>query len=123
MEVKDIDKDIKYFIINNIAECDYSKKLEILEQIKKSINDIEKEIRSNIQFCNKCKKYSEKEKWKVNHIKITQVETVCSDCGYGDDDIIGDVTSLISYDVCPYCGNEIYKDKIVLSINNERRRN
>jgi hypothetical protein len=49
-------------------------------------------------------------------------ETTFIDAGYGDDDMIGDVTYLMEYNECPMCKKPIRMKKEYLYTQNERRR-
>lgn len=53
--------------------------------------------------CKKCKKYTLKKDCKSESEKKVNVETTYTDCGYGDDDMLGEVERLIVYTTCPHC--------------------
>ena len=55
-------------------------------------------------FCDKCRKYHLKTKWKEEYIKEVREVYTYRDAGYGDDDRIGDVEYMVVYHTCPECG-------------------
>ena len=72
-----------------------------LVSIKEKLN---KELKK-YWFCKECEKYFPLKDIKVeNKIQVLKNVLIQSDCGYGDDDILGDVEYLIDYCICPKCG-------------------
>ena len=70
--------------------------------------------KSNYTFCEKCNRYSLTKNCKENFVKEIRTETTYIDCGYGDDDMMGDVEYMVSYVTCPRCGFVQEKQKIYM---------
>lgn len=56
--------------------------------------------------CKNCRKYTLKKLCKSESEKKVDIETTYTDCGYGDDDMMGEVERLFIYTTCPHCGNK-----------------
>lgn len=123
MDWKNIsDKDLKDFIITQVAGCDYDEKLKILERISMAVKSVQDDIFENIEYCDCCKKRFNKTECETCMETRTEVEKTYSDAGYGDDDLFGDVTADYYYYICPHCHGRVYKDRHIRYIKNERRR-
>lgn len=48
---------------------------------------------------------------------------ILADCGYGDDDVLGDVTYNERWRTCPNGHETKLIDRFTLNVENERRRN
>lgn len=96
-----------------------------MEQAKKEVSYYEdrlKELTKNMVKCDDCGLYFPEEAAAVGHYTQTETEVTFSDCGYGDDDLIAEVTRLYTSTRCPKCGHEITRSSIVLKTVNERKR-
>lgn len=101
----------------------FSKQLDVLCDIEDTFfEDYRKEKLKNLEYCDKCHEYYAKNQWKEIQRKETHNECTFTDAGYGDDNLFGDVTALYIYKICPMCKKEKYKDRLVLKIENEKRR-
>lgn len=82
------------------------------------------ELQDKAWYCHNCEKYYPKESTTQEQKKKTQVETIIRDCGYGDDDVLADVTRLFTYDICPVCGKSYQRDYegVYLGYTNRRTR-
>ena len=83
-----------------------------------------KELQDKAWYCRNCEKYYPRDSVTQEQKKKTSVETILSDCGYGDDDVIADVTRLFTYNICPVCGKSNLSDYegIYLGCTNKRTR-
>jgi len=119
------EKTFKEFIRKQFYNKTLKQKLDVIEKESKWINEIweelEKESESYIQ-CEHCENYFKKEEYKSSYERVTSCEVTYTDCGYGDDDMYGDVTRLVQKLECPKCGKITEGDKHWLSTTNERRR-
>ena len=68
----------------------------------------------NYILCNHCNKYCLKKDCKRQDIREVRVETTFTDCGYGDDDKMGEVEYLVTYSICPRCGGKQQTSKLYL---------
>ena len=73
-------------------------------------------------YCKNCRKYTLKKYCKSDSEKKVDVETTYTDCGYGDDDMMGEVERLIIYTTCPHCGNKQQTHNIFLRVISEWNR-
>lgn len=120
-------KDFKKYIEENLTGLSLSRQIEELQKIqnvyipelinarkKKEGTWISEKDKDKYIFCEKCKKYYLKKKWK--YITVNEVKTIYTyrDAGYGDDDVLQDVEYSIIYGICPNCSNrqERYKRRI-----------
>lgn len=99
------------------------------KQIEKAQNEVQvrsdelQKLRSMAWFCNSCKKYYHKDSVTTSQEEETHTETVYVDAGYGDDDELGEVTRLFTYNHCPVCGmSEKISKGEVINISNRRKR-
>lgn len=72
---------------------------------------VPKEQKENYMFCEKCKKYTLIKKCKQQSVKEVRTVMTYIDCGYGDDDKVGNVEYGITYIICPRCGHKQEKSK------------
>lgn len=97
------------------------KQIELLTKIQKVwIPKLINKKLKNYTICSKCKKYSLTKNFKSIDEVETFTETTYTDAGYGDDDKIGEVTYLITYAICPKCGNKKEVKKMYMYTQNER---
>lgn len=61
-------------------------------------------------YCLNCKKHYPKDKVIRSYEKVTAIETVYTDAGYGDDDEIAEVTRLATVLQCPVCGRRFIQN-------------
>ena len=73
-------------------------------------------------YCKKCKKYTLKRYCKSESETKVAIETTYSDCGYGDDDMEGEVERLVIYTTCPHCNNKQEINNFFLRIISEWNR-
>ena len=78
----------------------------IQERMKKLGMWIPPEKKDDYIFCKKCGKYSLKSNVHKEHVKEVRTVTTFTDCGYGEDDRMGDVEYSITYVICPRCGHK-----------------
>ncbi|MBQ8042583.1 MAG: hypothetical protein IJ272_00340 [Clostridia bacterium] len=72
------------------------------------------EKKQDYMFCESCRKYSLKNKCVQEDITEVRTVTTFRDCGYGDDDKMGDVEYIVTYITCPRCGHKQEKSKFRL---------
>ena len=117
-------KDFKKYIEENIGDLSLERQIKELQKVQKVylpefINarkrkegtwipptDKEKYI-----FCDECKKYHLKSKWKEEYIREVREVTTYIDAGYGDDDREGEVEYMVRYHTCPQCGQKTETSK------------
>lgn len=73
-------------------------------------------------FCKKCGKYSLKSKVNKEFVREVRTVTTFTDCGYGDDDRIGDVEYSVTYVICPKCGHKQEHSKYRIRVLREWNR-
>ena len=83
---------------------------------------LQKEKDDTVDWCPKCRNWYDKKNLSYGKFIETKTEVVFSDAGYGDDDILADVTSEYHVIRCPKCGYELSKKKFILNTSNERGR-
>jgi len=121
-------KDLENFVRSNLKDLPLEEQERILTKMCNTwIPDITKKIRDRIKKssfkCSKCGRYSLKKNFRVEFKTETCCGvTVLSDCGYGEDDLIADVTYLITYNVCPICGGFTKTRAEDIGEKNHRRR-
>lgn len=91
----------------------------IQEEIIPQLKD---ELTKETTYCPHCHDYYLSSQWEKSLKMETFEETTFIDAGYGDDDMIGDVTYLMEYSECPMCKKSIRTKKEYLYTQNERRR-
>lgn len=100
-----IKEKLKRVISKNIYGLETDIAIERLQKIKELTSDIVDELSEDILkdqiYCKYCKKYYPAGEFYDKAEKIRNVETTYTDCGYGDDDMIGEVEYLVEYKVCP----------------------
>lgn len=57
----------------------------------------------NYELCRKCGKYSLKKDFSTTLVEEDREVTTHTDCGYGDNDMIGLVKFGVKYSICPLC--------------------
>lgn len=109
-------RDFKKYIEENIGNLSLERQIKELQKVQNEyipelINARRKkkkpwvpDDKENYIFCEKCKKYHLKHKWKAKMVIEVRRETTYTDAGYGDDDRIGDVEYMVTYKTCPRCG-------------------
>lgn len=65
----------------------------------------------NYTKCKLCGKYSKEKDFESESIEEIHTETTYKDAGYGDDDKMGEVEYLVTYQICPICQNKELKSK------------
>lgn len=116
-------RDFEKYLNEKFREMPLEEQEKILVKMKNEwIPSILERKLEKYTMCNSCKKYSLTRRFKTITRKDIRVETTLSDCGYGDDDLIGEVEYLDYYLVCPICGNEKKDRSLYLRTINERRR-
>ena len=109
-------KEFKDFIAENLNCMSLERQIKELQKIqnvylpeilnakrKKAGTWVPKEEKDKYIFCNKCKKYHLKKKWKEELVKEVRTVETYRDAGYGDDDRMGYVEYMVSYHICPVC--------------------
>ncbi len=121
-------KDFENFIRSNLKDLSLEEQEKILIKIRRTwmpdiIKKFDNRIEKSYNHCPKCGKYSLKKKCRVETKEVTDYGvTVYTDCGYGDDDEIADVTYLVYYNVCPVCGGLTEKNRYEIRETNRHRR-
>lgn len=120
-----IKEELKRIISKNIYGLGAEVSLERLVKIRELTNDIIKEMSEDILkdqiYCKYCKKYYPADDCYDKTEKISTVETTYTDCGYGDDDMIGEVLYLVEYKVCPKCHKNEVKRHYIKTLWEKRR--
>lgn len=110
-------KDFTQYINANLKMYSLEKQIKILEKMQSWVLElihikqkkvglwVESSEKSKYVYCEKCKKYYLKEKVKSIFQTETRIVTTYSDCGYGDDDKLGEVEESVHYKPCPRCGH------------------
>lgn len=121
-------KEFIKIILNAMKEIPLEKRSKFLYKVKNDwIEPVEKILDKELEkycLCKKCKKYFPIK----NAEKVIKQETrkgilIQSDCGYGDDDIIGDADYAATYLICSHCKTENKIDEYMIkSYNHSRRR-
>ena len=110
-------KDFKKYIEESLSGMSLERQIKELQKIQnvylpEHINKIKKKMGTWIPqedkekyiFCERCRKYHLKNKWKEEHIKEVREVYTYRDAGYGEDDRIGDVEYMVAYHICSECG-------------------
>ena len=84
-------------------------------------NELEKATEGMVK-CHKCNAYYDPKNLSVGTYDETKTETVYTDCGYGDDDELAEVTRRHVVKRCPKCGYEIEHKDYYLGEKNRRCR-
>jgi len=113
-------KDFKKYIDENISELSLDRQIKELQKIqnvylpelinarkKKQGTWIPPKDKEKYIYCDKCRKYHLKSKWKEEYVKEVREVTTYIDAGYGDDDREGEVQYMVRYHTCPVCGEKI----------------
>ena len=110
-------KDFTRYINANLKMLSLDKQIKVLEKMqswvlellhtkqKKAGTWIEPSERNKYVYCEKCKTYYLKENIKSEYRNEIRVVTTYTDCGYGDDDRLGEVEESVEYKACPRCGH------------------
>lgn len=78
----------------------------ILDRQKKLGTWIPAEKKQDYMLCTSCRKYSLKKTCLKEDVTEVRTVTTFRDCGYGDDDRLGDVEYIVTYITCPRCGHK-----------------
>lgn len=127
--------DFKKYIEENLSGLSLSRQIKELQKVqnvylpelintrkKKQGTWIPKKDEDKYIFCDKCKKYHLKTKWKEEYAKEVRTVTTYRDAGYGDDDKEGDVEYSIRYHICPVCGEKVETAKYRVRVLREWNR-
>lgn len=92
------------------------KQLELLDKISsKWIPELRAKLIRNKKKCGKCGKYSPSKDFKgFSRREIVKDQIIYCDAGYGEDDEYGDVEYVVTYSVCPLCGNKVVSNKFLI---------
>ena len=114
-------KDFETTLASYLNVLSLEKQIELLTKMQKVWipKVIDKKLK-NYTFCKECKKYSLTKKFESTTEVATFTETTYVDAGYGENDKIGEVTYLITYSICPNCGNKKETKKSYMYTENER---
>lgn len=112
-------KDFATYISSRLEGLSLEKQIEELEKVqnvylpeqilkrKKQFGTwVPPEKADDYVFCKQCKKYYLKKEGEQKDVQEVRTETTFIDCGYGDDDKLGEVEYLITYGICPRCGGK-----------------
>ena len=121
-------REFENFIKQSISELPLHRQEEILNKIQYdwapelTTKFKEKVAKKNLK-CKVCGKYSPYKEFLTVYETITDKDVIVyTDCGYGDDDEIADVTYHVSYYLCPICHKKFEQDRYWLSETNKRKR-
>lgn len=116
-------RDFEKFINENFGELPLDKREDILIKMKNEwIPSILDKKLKNYTKCQKCGKYSLTRRFNIRTEINIRTEPTYNDCGYGDDDMIGEVKYLDYFAKCPICGDERKQKSEFIKILSERRR-
>lgn len=117
-------KDFEKYLNEQFREIPLEEQERLLIKMEREwIPSILKRKLEKYTMCDSCKKYSLTKRFKTITIKNRRIETTYRDCGYGDDDMIGEVEYLDYYLVCPICGYEKkYKSEYIRTLWERRRK-
>ena len=120
-------KDFKAYIDEKLSDMNLSRQIEELKKLQnvyipELINARKKKLgtwvppkdKDKYIYCEKCKKYHLKTKWKERIAKEVREVTTYIDAGYGDDDKMGDVEYMVRYHICPVCKAEKETSKMYI---------
>ena len=96
--------------------------IQTLEKMKIWLDEFLEEKKGNTILCSNCNKRSIKSKFKIVSQHEIRNQTIYIDAGYGEDDTHGDVEYLITYSICPCCGNKTEIERIYLKTLSEYTR-
>lgn len=128
-------RDFKKYIEENIGNLSLERQIKELQKVqneyipelinarkKKQGTWIPHKDKDKYIYCNKCKKYHLKTKWKEEHVKEVREKYTYIDAGYGDDDRIGEVQYMVVYHTCPECGEKVETAKYYIKTLREWNR-
>lgn len=95
------------------------RKLEI--EIKSLQEEMDVILQTHV-LCQSCDIYHEKKSLPIETYDETKTECIQHDSGYGDDDVLADVTRHYCVQRCPVCYRKIGETSVVKSITNKRTR-
>ena len=75
---------------------------------------VPKEKEKEYLHCENCHKYTLKKRCQTEMETKISVETTYIDCGYGDDDMEGEVERMITYKICPHCNHKQVVERLYL---------
>lgn len=90
-------------------------------EIEQLSSELSKILETHVR-CPSCKEFISKKDLLIDHKTKTSRECVLQDAGYGDDDILADVTRYYTMRVCPNCRYVIEENSFVLSETNRHTR-
>lgn len=102
----------------NQIQSDIDRKKSELNELKYRI----KETAGDLIQCKSCKLWLAPESLSIENYTATKTETVFVDAGYGDDDVLADVTRLHTVKRCPRCGRVVDQSSIIVRTENECKR-
>lgn len=102
---------------------DIEKDIEFLESLINLLKEELQNLNGSYKKCPSCHQYIPRKELLTRYETRQKAECIHHDAGYGDDDIIADVTRRYYYEICPKCKSQVFSSSIVLSETNKRRRN
>lgn len=94
------------------------------QRLAKHHQDAMDRLLKEATWCPECQAYYRKdecgEKWKQT---FKRGALISADCGYGDDDVLGDVTYNERWRTCPKGHEAKLLDRFTLKVENKHRRN
>lgn len=116
-------EEFRKFLEPYLSDLDINEKVAMLGTIRTDyINELENDLIKDYTLCYGCFKYYPKSDKITRVEEETAVETIITDCGYGDNDVLADVTRQTLYEVCPLCGYKESKISHILEMKNRGTR-
>lgn len=111
-------KEFKQIVMGAMKDLPIEEKDRLLLKMQNEwIPSIRKKLTEKYTRCNACKKYFLTRRFKRRVDKENHILTTYQDAGYGDDDRIGEVECLVTYEICPGCKNakqvDFYRNRII----------
>ena len=102
------------FIKTWLSNLSIKEQDELLDMAINEMEEYRKIIKDNKIHCRACGEYFDNTVKTTSEECTLKNECVYSDSGYGDTDEYADVTYLITFYICPYCGHKNEKRRMYL---------
>lgn len=97
----------------------YKYQLKILEDKFKNLKE---EVKNIAKYCSQCNYWYNLQDLTAGSYETKETKVILQDCGYGDDDVLADVTIKHIVKRCPKCGGIIEQYSYELKQENIRNR-
>lgn len=108
---------VQYEFLRMVGEMAADKKV----SIARAVESARSEVQDGFIYCAGCDLLVPEDEFHEDTRKVTTHECTYTDAGYGDDDMFGDVTRLVTFRVCDRCGDEVQTESHHLYTENEHR--